>query len=154
MNRKLLIKIIALFLILGTSVGLFFYYDLHHLFTDRQRLMKFIRDAGPWSIVVFIGLQALQVLFAPIPGEVTGFIGGYLYGALLGTLYSTIGLTIGSWFAFSLARYFGLPSWNESSKPPLLEKYDRFITHQDASSSSSCSSSPVFPKMPSATLLD
>jgi len=108
--------------------------------------MKFIRDAGPWSIVVFIGLQALQVLFAPIPGEVTGFIGGYLYGALLGTLYSTIGLTIGSWFAFSLARYFGLPLVERVVKPPLLEKYDRFITHQDASSSSVLFLIPGFPK--------
>jgi len=114
MNRKLLIKIIALFLILGTSVGLFFYYDLHHLFTDRQRLMKFIRDAGPWSIVVFIGLQALQVLFAPIPGEVTGFIGGYLYGALLGTLYSTMVSRSAHGLPFRSPVTLASPSWNES----------------------------------------
>jgi len=48
--------------------------------------------------VIFIGLQALQVVVvvAPIPGEVTGILGGYLFGEWLGFLYSTIGLTLGS----------------------------------------------------------
>ncbi|MCK7513881.1 MAG: hypothetical protein MZV70_64255 [Desulfobacterales bacterium] len=40
---------------------------------------------------MFIGLQVGQVLFAPIPGEVTGFLGGYMFGALSGFLLSTVG---------------------------------------------------------------
>lgn len=130
MDRKLCLKI-AIFLILaGIGVGLFFHYDLELLFTDRKRMIKFITSAGPWSVVAFIGLQALQVLFAPVPGEVTGFIGGYVYGAVLGTVYSTIGLTIGSWLAFTLARMFGLPLVERVVKVTLLQKYDRFIAHQ------------------------
>ncbi|MCX7981779.1 MAG: TVP38/TMEM64 family protein [Syntrophales bacterium] len=130
MDRKIVIKIIIFFFAAACGVFIFFYFDLHLLFTDRERLLTFINDFGPWSIVVFIGLQALQVLFAPVPGEVTGFIGGYLYGAIWGTIYSTLGLTLGSWLAFTLARIFGLPLVERIVKAELFQKYDRFITHR------------------------
>ena len=72
-------------------------------------------------------VQILQVVAAPIPGEVTGLIGGYLYGPSIGTIYSTIGLTIGSWMAFVLARFFGLPLVEKAVKPSIIEKYDYFL---------------------------
>ena len=81
-------------------------------------------------MVIFIGLQILQVIVAPIPGEVNGFIGGYLYGPVLGTLYSTIGLTIGSWLAFLLARWLGLPFVEKMINPKIIQKYDHFMEHR------------------------
>jgi uncharacterized membrane protein YdjX (TVP38/TMEM64 family) len=49
-------------------------------------------------------IQALQVVIAPIPGEVTGLLGGYVFGQWLGFFYSTLGLTAGSLFAFCVGR--------------------------------------------------
>lgn len=63
-----------------------------------------------WGILaplVFIGIQALQVLVAPIPGEITGFLGGYAFGEWIGLGYSMIGLTMGSFFAFAVGRWLG-----------------------------------------------
>ncbi len=63
-----------------------------------------------WGIlapVLFMLLQALQVVVSPIPGEATGFLGGYLFGEWLGLLYSTIGLTLGSVVAFWIGRWLG-----------------------------------------------
>lgn len=57
--------------------------------------------------VIFIALQALQVIIAPIPGEVTGILGGFLFGEWLGLMYSTIGLTLGSVAAFGVGRWLG-----------------------------------------------
>ena len=57
--------------------------------------------------VIFVGLQALQVIIAPIPGEVTGILGGFLFGQWLGLIYSTIGLTVGSVAAFAVGRWLG-----------------------------------------------
>ena len=57
--------------------------------------------------VIFIGLQALQVVISPIPGELTGILGGYLFGQWVGLLYSTIGLTLGSVVAFAVGRWLG-----------------------------------------------
>ncbi|MEK7267260.1 MAG: TVP38/TMEM64 family protein, partial [Nitrospirota bacterium] len=65
-------------------------------FLNKERLTEFLNSLGPLSFIGFIILQAIQVIAAPIPGEVTGFIGGYLYGIVIGIVLSTIGLTIGS----------------------------------------------------------
>ncbi|MBN2438197.1 MAG: TVP38/TMEM64 family protein [Deltaproteobacteria bacterium] len=85
---------------------------------------------GPLSVLIFIGLQIVQVLIAPIPGELNGFIGGYLYGPVLGTIYSTIGLTIGSCLAFLLARWLGMPFVEKIVNPQILRKYDYFMEHR------------------------
>ena len=37
-----------------------------------------------------MGMQILQVVLAPIPGEATGFIGGYLFGSIKGFIYSSL----------------------------------------------------------------
>ncbi|MCX5816522.1 MAG: TVP38/TMEM64 family protein, partial [Proteobacteria bacterium] len=105
-----------------------------------------IHSFHPYDEFVFISLQILQVIFAPIPGEATGLIGGYLYGPLLGTIYSTIGLTIGSWIAFLLARVFGLPFVEKTVKPEIIKKYDYVMEHQGALISFVLFLIPGFPK--------
>ena len=59
--------------------------------------------------LVFIGIQASQVIIAPIPGEITGPVGGALFGTMWGMLYSTLGLTIGTLACFGLGRMWGEP---------------------------------------------
>ena len=95
-----------------------------------QRLGDFIRSFGAVSPLIFITLQIFQVLFAPIPGEITGFLGGYLYGNFFGLLYSTIGLTIGSWLAFSFARWVGRPIVERIVSHRLMERYDYLMAHR------------------------
>src|SRR5207247_7797288 len=77
------------------------------LYSDEHYLKKSLRDWGVLAPVVFIVLQAMQVIISPIPGEATGFLGGFLFGEWLGFLYSTIGLTAGSVVAFAIGRWLG-----------------------------------------------
>jgi uncharacterized membrane protein YdjX (TVP38/TMEM64 family) len=130
MSRNAIIKIVILLLLIITGCFLFFYYDLYTFFISRKKIVSFINSFGPLSVVIFIGLQILQVIIAPIPGEVNGFIGGYLYGPFLGTLYSTIGLTIGSWLAFVLARWLGLPFVEKVISSQVIQKYNYFMEHR------------------------
>ena len=76
-------------------------------YADTQYLRARLQELGPLGPVVFIAIQALQVVIAPIPGEVTGFLGGYVFGKWLGFVYSTTGLTIGSLLAFGIGRWLG-----------------------------------------------
>lgn len=128
------LRLVILFLIIGTATYLFFHFDLHAFFLDRKKAVAFIHSfgPGPLSTLIFICFQIAQVLAAPLPGEVTGIIGGYIYGPILGTLYSTIGLTIGSWLAFLLARTLGLPFVEKVVSRNILQKYDYFMEHQGA----------------------
>ncbi len=83
------------------------YQFFDRLYRDNHFLKRTLREWGVLAPVVFILLQALQVILSPIPGEATGILGGYLFGQWLGLLYSTIGLTLGSFGAFSIGRWLG-----------------------------------------------
>lgn len=69
-----------------------------------EQLREAILAKGVFAPLIFIALQVLQVLIAPIPGEASGILGGYLFGALPAFAYSTLGLTIGSMLAFVVGR--------------------------------------------------
>ncbi len=83
------------------------YQLLVRLYVDKHFLKRTLREWGVLAPVIFIALQALQVIISPIPGEATGILGGYLFGQWLGLLYSTIGLTIGSVVSFAIGRWLG-----------------------------------------------
>ncbi len=80
---------------------------LLRLYEDPEFLQVELRRWGVLAPLVFIGIQALQVVVAPIPGEITGFLGGFLFGEWIGLAYSMIGLTVGSLFAFAVGRWVG-----------------------------------------------
>ena len=99
-------------LILGYCVWLVWtnapaYQFLVRLYVDKHFLKRTLREWGVLAPVIFIALQALQVIISPIPGEATGILGGYLFGQWMGLFYSTIGLTIGSVVAFWIGRWLG-----------------------------------------------
>lgn len=83
------------------------YRFLVRLYVDKKFLKTTLNQWGILAPVLFMSLQALQVIISPIPGDATGFLGGYLFGEWLGLLYSTIGLTVGSVAAFWIGRGFG-----------------------------------------------
>jgi TatA/E family protein of Tat protein translocase len=83
------------------------YQFLVRLYVDQHFLKQTLREWGMLGPVIFIVLQALQVVIAPIPGELTGVLGGFLFGQWLGLAYSTVGLTQGSVAAFGVGRWFG-----------------------------------------------
>jgi uncharacterized membrane protein YdjX (TVP38/TMEM64 family) len=77
--------------------------------TDPVAVRLAIRATGALAPVVFVVVQALQVLLAPVPGQVLGFVAGYLFGVVSGTLLSVLGATLGGYVAFRLSRRYGRP---------------------------------------------
>lgn len=146
MDKRILVKLILLLLLVGGAVYSFVHFDLIFLFTDKDKIIDLINSFGPLSALAFIGVQILQVMVAPIPGELTGIIGGYLFGPLPGFLYSTVGLTLGSWAAFALGRFFGLPFVEKAVKPDFIRKYDYVMEHQGVLISFVLFLIPGFPK--------
>jgi len=131
----LALVVLGLFLIWGFRCrdflwgGACYYYDA---FTDKERIRQVLKAAGPLAPLLFILVQVLQVIFAPIPGEATGFIGGFLFGVPLGMLYSTIGLTVGSTLAFLLGRWLEEHFVARVVKPETLKKFDFLMERQGA----------------------
>jgi uncharacterized membrane protein YdjX (TVP38/TMEM64 family) len=99
---------------------------------NREWIKSKLMAAGPLAPFFFIIIQSLQVVFAPIPGEATGFIGGYLFGAPLGLLYSTVGLTLGSVLAFLIARWLEERYVSRWVPKEIREKFDFLMERQGA----------------------
>ena len=130
MKKKIGISIILLGC-LGLALYLLIYHSyIYTTFLDRKKLIDFVNSFGVLGPVIFMGLQVFQVLFAPIPGEVTGFLGGFLYGNFFGLLYSTIGLGIGSWLAFIIARWAGQPLVEWIVSPKILLRFDYLMSRR------------------------
>ncbi len=104
----------------------------YYLLEDKEKVRAFLQAAGPAAPLTFILTQILQVVFAPIPGEATGFIGGFLFGVPLGMLYSTIGLTVGSIIAFFLGRLLEVKFVARVVSKESLDKFDFLMERQGA----------------------
>jgi uncharacterized membrane protein YdjX (TVP38/TMEM64 family) len=117
-----------------------------NLALNKEWIESVIKATGPLAPLVFILLQSLQVVFAPIPGEATGFIGGYLFGVPLGLLYSTLGLTLGSVAAFLIARWLEKHYVARWIPAEVLQKFDFLMERQGALISFILFLFPGFPK--------
>lgn len=106
--------------------------NYYEVFTDKERIKQLLKTVGPLAPLIFILVQTLQVVFAPIPGEATGFIGGFLFGVPLGMLYSTIGLTLGSALAFLLGRWLEAHFVARVVRPETLKRFDFLMERQGA----------------------
>jgi uncharacterized membrane protein YdjX (TVP38/TMEM64 family) len=83
--------------------------ELWQLFSSTGGLRDWVASAGGLAPLVFVAVQALQVVVFVIPGEVPQIAGGYLFGPWLGTLLSLCGILAGSTLDFFLARLAGTP---------------------------------------------
>jgi uncharacterized membrane protein YdjX (TVP38/TMEM64 family) len=157
-HRKASFGLGALLVLALLTVGLFFLifqygsllwgqlgYVVSFL-TDKEWVKSTLAAAGPLAPLVFILIQTLQVIFAPIPGEATGFIGGYLFGVPLGFLYSTLGLTLGSLGAFLIARWLEEHYVKRWIPGDILLKFDFLMERQGALISFILFLLPGFPK--------
>lgn len=77
--------------------------------------------------VVFVLLQATQVVLAPVPGQLLAGVGGYLFGGGLGTLYSILGTSIGSTVVFVTSRRYGRPFAAHVLAPETLNRVDGLV---------------------------
>ena len=121
---------LSIFLLLIAAMVVLYKTGCFQFFLNKQKVTAFLESLGPASFLGFILLQAMQVVFAPIPGEVTGLIGGYVYGAVIGVTLSSIGLTIGSFVAFILARSFGRPFVEKFIDKSLMDRFDYLLHHK------------------------
>ena len=129
-DKKIIAGFVLAGLVLGGIAYLLYVHGFIDYFTDRHRLLTFIHEHRANAAFIFIGLQILQVVAAPVPGEVTGFVGGVFFGTASGILYSTIGLALGSWLAFVLARLAGRPLVEMVVNAETIKRYDYVMKHK------------------------
>lgn len=79
------------------------------VFSTLSSLKAFLRSFGLWMPLVFLILQVVQVVIAPIPGGPLTMLGGMLFGWWQGFFLSAGGEIFGSCLGFLITRKFGAP---------------------------------------------
>lgn len=121
--RRQTITLVGVFV--GVLIGAFLIQRRYFPWlTDPAALRVGIESYGIFAPIVFILLQASQVVIAPIPGQVLGFVSGYLFGTLWGTLFSVSGAAIGSYIVFRLSRRYGRSHVERVLEPTLMQQFD------------------------------
>lgn len=119
-NRKRGILLAGvLILAIAALAALYFWLKANgylEIFTSVEALQAYVRGFGAWAPAIFILLQIAQVIFAPIPGNVTTLAGGALFGFWPSFFYSTIAIFLGSSSPLASAGTAASPS--STSWPP------------------------------------
>jgi uncharacterized membrane protein YdjX (TVP38/TMEM64 family) len=105
---------------------------LFHFLSDKNKISVYISAFGPGAPLIFMLIQILQVIFAPVPGEMTGFVGGYLFGTLKGFIFSSIALTGGSIINFSIGRILGKRFVRRLIPSKHLQRFDTLVKREGA----------------------
>lgn len=106
------------------AVGYLLLTDHLQWLLDPTAVRSFVADFGVFAPVVFVLVQAAQVIVAPIPGQVLALASGWLFGPVWGTVYSVLGAMLGSYVAFRLVRRFGRPFVERMVDEEWLTRFD------------------------------
>lgn len=108
-KQKVLKRLFQSISILGiiTTVGLIIYGYRLGVFQSPDTLSEFIMQVGHFAPLLFIAIQAIQVVVPIIPGGISSIAGMIIFGPVYGFVYNYIGIIIGSTINFLLARRYG-----------------------------------------------
>jgi uncharacterized membrane protein YdjX (TVP38/TMEM64 family) len=96
-------------------------------FFNAAELRLWIAGFGVWALLVFIAIQAVQVVAAPIPGQIAAVVAGYLFVAFWWTVYGLTGVMLGSAVAFTLSKRYGRPAVERFIHEDFLETFDGLV---------------------------
>lgn len=126
-NRIFLVVFLA---VLGV-LAVYYTPIVAELVKDPEDLLQAVQTRGHWGVLIFIGIQILQIVIPPIPGRVVQVAGGYIFGLWLGTLYLVIGAVLGSFIAFYASRLIGFPLVQAFVPPTKFERLSVLVERSE-----------------------
>lgn len=119
-------KLTTIFII-GAGILFAFYGYKAGIFESVEAFQTFIKGAGLWGPLIFIFIQALQVVIPALPGFVTCIAGAVVFGPVAGFIYSYTGMCIGSILAFYISRRYGTAFVKKFISDEKYEKYSAWL---------------------------
>lgn len=101
------------------------------LITDPVALERALSKVGPFAPLLFISIQALQVVVPILPGAVGNVFGVVFFGPLWGFLLNYIGICLGSILAFYLSRKYGTQFARKMTGSKFYDKYEKFLENEN-----------------------
>ncbi|MDR1563757.1 MAG: VTT domain-containing protein [Oscillospiraceae bacterium] len=107
---KKILSIASVLIFIGvlTFVGFYFIWPMLKSFENPNEFKAYIDSYGIYGMLIFLGIQFLQVFIALIPGEFVEIGAGYAFGAIQGALLCLLGVAIASAIVFLLTKTLGV----------------------------------------------
>ena len=117
------------FITIVILIAIIFWTPFTKLLSNVENVKQSVENTGALAPLVFICIIILQVLFAPIPGQIVAMASGYIFGVWRGFIYMMIGSTIASFTIFFFSRKFGRPFVEKILKKKTIKKMDKFVAN-------------------------
>lgn len=101
------------------------------IFTDEDKMRILLERCGIWAPIVFVILQAVQVVVPILPGAMGCAFGVMFFGAFYGFIWNYTGICIGSVCAFLLARKYGTRFVRKVTGRKFCEKYEHYLEREN-----------------------
>lgn len=98
------------------------------LITNPDALEKFLGKCGIMAPILFILIQAIQVVIPILPGSIGCAFGVMFFGAVWGFIYNYIGICAGSVWAFLVAKHYGTLFVKNVTGDKFYLKYQKFLS--------------------------
>ena len=110
LKKKRIIGILSIAGVLALFVVLTFLLrkPLLDAFKNKASFRDWMRGTGFWKYPLMVGIMALQVIVAFIPGEPIEILAGYIFGAWGGMLLCLLGSALGSMLIILTVRKLGM----------------------------------------------
>ena len=122
------IVLFAAFLGAIALVSIEFGPSIIRLLRNPEKFQEFIKSYGPLSALIYVLIQAAQIVIAFIPGEIVQIAGGYSFGTFAGTVYSFLGTLLGTTIVFFATRLFGYSLVKAVVPAGKLERFQRLLS--------------------------
>jgi uncharacterized membrane protein YdjX (TVP38/TMEM64 family) len=106
-------------------------FHIEDVSANGAKIRETIHPYGYLAPLLFMFLQALQVLFLPGPGEASSILSGYLFDAWPGFIYSSIALVLGSALAFMIGHLFADAFHNRLARTKVYRRFNHLVFKGD-----------------------
>ena len=100
------------------------------IFSDTGKLESLLKASGILAPVIFVAVQAVQVVIPILPGAVGCVFGVVFFGSFWGFILIYTGICIGSVCAFILARRYGTIFVRNMTGSKFYDKYEKFLEQE------------------------
>ena len=97
------------------------------ILTNEKYMKELLNQSGLFAPIVFIFLQAFQVVVPVLPGSIGCAFGVMFFGAIWGFVYNYVGICAGSVLAFLVAKHYGTVFVKNVTGNKFYTKYQKFL---------------------------
>jgi len=127
---KVKMIVLILFFVGISDIAYFLSGDIYSLIKDPALLKEWMTVFGNFEVLIFILIQAFQVIIFIVPGELVEIAAGFLFGTTLGSIYSILGIALGSAASFIIARFLGYDFVRWVVPEQMFNRWDVFINEE------------------------